>query len=580
MIKEAILHYFKLFRKETFDVADNIVLAGPNNSGKTTLLQAIAVWNLALRKWLAERGPESGSKARKRTGVTITRKDFTAIPLREMDLLWTDCSTALSKGELQSEQKLGTPRILEVNVKGHGAQGDWSLSFEFRYGNRELIYVKPAEETPVEPILGTLKNLEVVHVPPFSGIGAEETRYDKAYQDLLIGQGRPGEILRNLLLELHRDKPDEWEKLGNDIEEIFGYKLLPPAYDGRPFIVCEYLPGIPDKVKQRSLPRLDISSAGSGFLQVLMLLGFFYARPASILLLDEPDAHLHVILQKQVYDRLREIAYRRGCQLLIATHSEVLIDNTSPERVMSFFQTPHRLLANTERDQVREALKRLTSLDVLNAEQAPGVLYVENETDLNLLREWARVLKHPAYRFLAENPFWHSNQGRDPREARAHFFALKAVKLQIYGVLILDKDNRQLSEHELSADGLTILRWRRYEAENYLVHPEALARFIHGAKPDLFTAASVERGLDYLRNQLPPAVYKEPLGDHDYLKATPASKTLLPGFFEAAGVPLTKNEYYQVATLMHLEEIPDEVREKLDAIYEGLQIVRNYPEKD
>jgi hypothetical protein len=580
MIKEVTLHYFKLFRKETFDVADSIVLAGPNNSGKTTLLQAIAVWNLALRKWLAERGPESGSKARKRTGVAITRKDFTAIPLREMNLLWTDCSTALSKDELQEGQKLGTPRILEVNVKGRSAQGDWALSFEFKYGNRELIWVKPAEETPVESILAIITNLEVVHVPPFSGIGAEETRYDKAYQDLLIGQGRPGEILRNLLLELHREKSDEWEELCKDVEEIFGYQLLAPAYDGRPFIICEYRPGIPDKGKQRSLPRLDISCAGSGFLQVLMLLGFFYTRPASILLLDEPDAHLHVILQKQVYDRLRQIAHRRGCQLLIATHSEVLIDNTSPERVTSFIQRPHRLLADTERDQVLEALKRLTSLDILKAEQAPGILYVENETDLNLLREWARVLNHPAYRFLAENPFWRSNQGRNPREARDHFFALKAVKPQMYGILILDGDNRQLSEHELSAEGLTILRWRRYEAENYLVHPEPLAQFIRGAKPDLFTAASAERGLDYLRDQLPPAVYKEPLGDHDYLKSTPASKTLLPGFFEAAGVPLTKNEYYQVAAQMRPEEISDEVREKLDALYEGLQIVRNEPEED
>ena len=570
MIETVTLHYFKLFRQVAFDVSDSIVLAGPNNSGKTTLLQAIAVWNLALQKWLAERGPESGSKARKRTGVAITRKDFTAIPLREMDLLWTNCSTALSKDEVQVGQKPGTPRVLEVNVKGHGAQGDWSLSFEFRYGNRELIYVKPAKETPVEPILETIKNLGVVHMPPFSGIGAEETRYDKAYQDLLIGQGRPGEILRNLLLELHRKKPDEWEELGKDIEEIFGYQLVAPAYDGRPFIVCEYQPGVPDKGKQRNLPRLDISCAGSGFLQVLMLLGFFYARPASILLLDEPDAHLHVILQKQVYDRLREIANLRGCQLLIATHSEVLIDSTSPERIISFLQEPHRLMADTERDQIREALKRLTSLDILKAEQARGVLYVESETDLNLMREWARVLTHSAYQFLAKNPFWHSNQGRNPREAREHFFALKAVKPDIRGVLILDKDNRQLPEHELSADGLTISRWRRYEAENYLIHPDALARFIRGAKPDLFTAASSEKGLGYLRDQLPPAVYKEPLGDHDYLNVTPAGKTLLPGFFDAAGVPLTKNEYYQVAARMRSDEISDEVREKLDAIHEKL----------
>lgn len=580
MIEQVTLRYLKRFREETFDVSDNVVLAGPNNTGKTTLLQAIAVWDLALRKWVAERGPESGSKARKRTGVAITRQDFTSIPLREMNLLWTDRSTALYKEELEEGQKLGTPRLLEIDAKGKSPKEDWFLTLEFTYRYPDLIHVRPAKETPVEPFLKAAGSLQVVHVPPFSGIGAEETHYDRAYQDLLIGQGKPGDILRNLLLEVHREKPEKWKQLCRDIEEIFGYCLLPPVYEGRPFILCEYQPGAPGKGGPRSLPKLDISCAGSGFLQVLMLFGFFYARPASILLLDEPDAHLHVILQKQVYDRLREIARRRGCQLLIATHSEVLVDGTSPEKIVSFFRRPHKLVADTEREQVREALKRLTSLDLLMAEEASGVLYVEGETDLNLLREWARVLEHPACPFFAQSPFWHNNRGRHPREARAHFFALQAVKPDVHGVLILDGDYRQLPEHEVSTDGLAIVRWRRYEAENYLIHPEALVRFVQGARPDLFTMKSAEKGLDYLENQLPPAVHRDPLADHDYLNATPASKTLLPGFFEAARVPLTKNEYYQVAAQMLPEEIPNEVMEKLDIICEALNVRANVTERD
>jgi len=145
MIEQVTLNNFKRFRQEIFDVSGNIVLAGPNNSGKTSLLQAISVWNLGLRKWLAERGPESGSKARKRTGVAITRKDFTAIPLREMDLLWTDCSTALSKDDLKEGQKLGTPRILKIEIKGNSGERNWDLSFDFTYRYPELIHVKPSE---------------------------------------------------------------------------------------------------------------------------------------------------------------------------------------------------------------------------------------------------------------------------------------------------------------------------------------------------------------------------------------------------------------------------------------------------
>ena len=210
----------------------------------------------------------------------------------------------------------------------------------------------------------------------------------------------------------------------------------------------------------------------------------------------------------------------------------------------------------------------MTSLDILLAEQFPGILYGEGDSDLNLLREWARVLEHPAYRFLVK-PFWHSNQGSHPQEARAHFFALKAAKPDIRGVLILDGDNRQLPDHELLAEGLTILRWTRYEAESYLLHPEALARFVRGGTPDLFTNVSAEKGLRYLRERLPPVVYTTPLAEDDYLQVTPASKTLLPGFFREAGVSLPKEEYYQIATQMLPREIPNEVSTKLDAISEA-----------
>jgi len=567
MISRVSVKCFKRFEDQPFDLSEHIVLAGPNNSGKTTLLQAIALWYLALQKWVAERGPKSGSKAKQRTGVPITRKDLTAIPLRELNLLWTGTATALRKEELEKGQKSGYPRILAITLEGQTENERWALTFEFRYANSELLYVKPASEQ-IDNLPKAAEDLTVVHVPPFSGIGAEETRYDRPYQDLFVGQGKPGDILRNLLLEVYQKRDEDdgkaWSDLCSQVEEIFAYRLLPPQYEGRPFILCEYMPGIPRGKGKNGLPRLDIASAGSGFHQVLLLMAFFHARPATVLLLDEPDAHLHVILQKEIYDRLRSIAAERRCQLIIATHSEVLVEATSPNLILSFYrEPPHRLLDDVvERDQVREALKRLTAMDILLAEQSPGVLYVEGETDFNLLRAWARVLNHPLYRWFSENPFWKSNQGRHPREARAHFFALRAVRPEQKGVLLLDGDNRGLPDHEFAADGLMVLRWTRYEAESYLVHPAALRRYPEKVLGPLFA----EAGAAYLRDELPGAVWRDPLAEHDYLNRTPASKTLLPGFFKAAQAPLPKNDYYRIAKQMMPEEIAGDVKEKLDAI--------------
>ncbi len=136
------------------------------------------------------------------------------------------------------------------------------------------------------------------------------------------------------------------------------------------------------------------------------------------------------------------------------------------------------------------------------------------------------------------------------------------------GALLLDGDNRGLPEHEVRADGLVVLRWERYESESYLVHPEALLRFVRSRLP-LFPGQA-ER---YLRDQLPPAVYREPLQTTDFLRATPASKTLLPGLFDAAGLQVGKKEFYLVAEQMTPEEVPSEVKEKLDAIHQALGLV-------
>jgi predicted ATPase len=53
MIAKVKIEFFKRFPNATFEVGDEVVLAGPNNPGKTTLLQAVAVWNLAMQRWLA-----------------------------------------------------------------------------------------------------------------------------------------------------------------------------------------------------------------------------------------------------------------------------------------------------------------------------------------------------------------------------------------------------------------------------------------------------------------------------------------------------------------------------------------------
>ena len=207
-------------------------------------------------------------------------------------------------------------------------------------------------------------------------------------------------------------------------------------------------------------------------------------------------------------------------------------------------------------------LKRLTASDILLAEQARGVLYLEDDTDFELLKAWANVLEHPVATWFNERPFWHNNHGRNPAEAKGHFFALRAVRRHVRALLLLDGDNRELPDHGITADGLEVLRWQRYEVESYLIHPQVLRRYVEKFGGHLFA----DRADTFLRDQLPPAVYRDPLAHHEYLRTTPASKTLLPGFFESAQLPITKSEYYLVAETMTPDELPEEVKEKLTAL--------------
>jgi len=560
MITKVTTEYFKRFGNQEFDLMPLSLLAGPNNSGKSTLLQAVMVWNLAMQKWWDKKGPGSGSKSKDRTGAPVTRQEFTALPLPSMDQLWTDTHTSLRK----DEGKQGAPRPMVITLHGEDRDGKaWKFGFEFRYSGPEQVHVKPVTEDLPHLDLAR-EQVTVVYVPPFSGIGVNETRRDRPYQDMLVGQGKGGDILRNLLLEVSESEEGQaWQELESIIEDIFGYRLLKPTYDGTPFITCQYLKGIPKSRGYGGLAPLDISSTGSGFHQVLLILAFMFARPSSLILLDEPDAHLHVLLQKELYDILRRLCHDSQGQLIIATHAEVLIDSTSPAQILSFYREPHPLASEADRDQVREALKRVSSLELLQAEEASGILYVEGNTDFDLLKAWAEVLEHPLQDWFSSLPFWQNNHGRNPKEARAHFFALKAVKPALRGILLLDGDNRNMPDRELSGEGLTLLRWDRYEAESYLLHPVALERYVSSEKGELFAKAA----LDYLKEQLPPAFFKNPLETSNYLRSEPASKTLLPDFCRKADLSLPKSNFFLLAQKMKKEEIPPEVFEKLSEIH-------------
>lgn len=50
MLANIRIRNFKRLRDVSFELGKTVVLIGPNNSGKTTALQALALWNIGLKK--------------------------------------------------------------------------------------------------------------------------------------------------------------------------------------------------------------------------------------------------------------------------------------------------------------------------------------------------------------------------------------------------------------------------------------------------------------------------------------------------------------------------------------------------
>ena len=79
MLTRLTIRNFKLFGEVDIELGDRVVLVGPNNAGKTSALQALALWDIGVKRWIEKRG--AGNVPEKRPGVTINRRDLIAVPV-------------------------------------------------------------------------------------------------------------------------------------------------------------------------------------------------------------------------------------------------------------------------------------------------------------------------------------------------------------------------------------------------------------------------------------------------------------------------------------------------------------------
>ncbi len=562
MITRFRISNFKRLETADLELGSAAVFIGPNNSGKTTALQALALWNIGWKRWAEKREKSSPGK---RPGVTINRRDLAAIPVPSSRLLWNDLHTH------ESDRATGTAKTTKVYItltaEGVDEDKPWTCSLEFYYANEESFYCR-LKDSDDGLIPEAVRRHNVVFLPPMSGLAEREHRKEAGEISVLIGEGQTGQVLRNLCWQLFsREDKRVWRELVGRIEGIFHIDLQNPTYiKERAELSLTY--------KERSGVELDLSSSGRGCQQVLLLLSYMLANPGAVLLLDEPDAHLEILRQRDVYNLITEIASANGSQIIAASHSEVVLQEAAErDVVVAFVGKPHRIDTRS-RSQVKKALESIGMADYYLAEQKGWMLYLEGSTDLAILRRLAERLDHPAKAVLHDSvPVFYLGSNK-PQEARDHFQGLREAKTDLVGFALFDRLDKELH----TGSQLTERMWSRREIENYLVTPASLRAFVQlGLRDDdlieqaerQVRLATLETCLAEITSGLRLFDKPDPWGI-DIKVTDDFLDPLFKLYYERLGTPqqIFKRDYHGLADAIPVEELVPEVSAMLDTLLE------------
>jgi predicted ATPase len=468
VITELTLKNFKSIEHQTYQFGQFDLLVGRNNSGKSTILQALAIWQFCVDEFRRV-------KRRGNTGKQVVLPNFTALPVPEFNLLWkekTDRRYPKINGSKKQEFVL-----VEIDVTwttDASIPEKHSFGVKLRYSSPQAIYAIPSEGwehfRKLEGESGHSDSLfpVIAYVPPFSGLEPSEEWRDDGPLRKQVGKAQPGSVLRNLLLRVWEENRDDWTEIQRIVRHWFSVDLSSPRYERGidTQIICEYKNG------EKSY---DIISGGSGFHQTLTLLAFFYGYRPTTILLDEPDAHLHVNLQREILDYFKRPALQRSSQFLIATHAEEFIRGVDVHQIISLLDRQPKRVESTP--EILTAMADVSNLEITQLSELakPLVLYVEGETDERLLRGWAAVLN--ASDLLNQICFRVMGGGSKKLmqdDSDRHFRGVTRIIPNAKRLVLFDYDDE--SSYHPEANNPVLYEWRRRNIENYLLVPDAWIR--------------------------------------------------------------------------------------------------------
>ena len=450
------------FKRAVVYPEDFCVLVGANNSGKSSLMRAVAFAQTLLSVHFERRDGDEVVLARGRN------LDDQLLPVPVVKDLWYGGQRRRGNDWVMAEIELEFDSGLTV---GFGLKGPFGHATSRLLGEDRRISAADYDRLAAFPI---------VYVPSSVGIVDREEYRTPARIGSLIASGRAHEVLRNLLNDLHRE---------GRLPEVAG--VLGRYFDGAIDRVSFDL--VSDEfihVTYREDSDHDLFSAGAGFLQVLQLITFLVHSRPGILLVDEPDAHLHSSLQRLVVDVLRNASRELGLQVLLATHSKEIVNYVDPSELLVVDRKQEVLRGLGEHESAISVLESLGSIDSIDAYHVitnRKVVLVEGTSDTRVLRSLAAKVDNHVFEG-ADRLVVIETGGESTPAARTDLAILERIMgNDVRTLQILDRDARLPASVARAETGSPrpLHVWKRDSIESYLVIPGAISRLVTAKKADL-----------------------------------------------------------------------------------------------
>lgn len=305
MIESIVIERFKNIQKIELPLSNINILVGSNNAGKSSILQGIqfavsiaqttSLDDFRKARWLDDR-----------LSTSLTPSQIMYSPIKDVYSLGYGGNLSENVGRAISV------KFLEGNTRN-------STTFLLRKGRNKNLLTEIEGEALGQQIRG-LENPYSIYVPGLSGIPAFEELKSEGLVRRIAAKGDANNVFRNVLWLLSREGL-KWAAFIEDFQDIFPNLDIVIRFDK---LKDEYINVYITTIENKTFP---IDAFGTGVLQIIQILSYIHLYNPKILILDEPDSHLHPSNQRILAEKLNDITIRLNFQIIISTHSRHLLDS-------------------------------------------------------------------------------------------------------------------------------------------------------------------------------------------------------------------------------------------------------------